>query len=360
MSRAVITGRGVLSPLGCDWSSFAAAVEKGRRAEPAPFPAALPDNPARCYLLSDSDVLASLTAAKHSEPLASMATIAVRQALTEAGIANGEGPRDDIGLVMNTTFGPSASLESYLERLETSGPRASRPAQFVDTLISMPASRVSIAGGLRGSTAVTGGSSALELALDWVRSGRDGAIVAGGGEYLSAKTLRFQLELARRSGVERSPLAQGAGFVLLEDAARAEVRGAPALGELLGAGAASEPQPVSVPWSADPEGRALACAMRGALTEAHVARDQVKAIALAAGDDASEASELAAIEAVFGKGAASLTLLRPKRLLGEALGASGPLALLTALAEMEAGSTALVNAFEMGGAVTSLALRTGL
>jgi 3-oxoacyl-[acyl-carrier-protein] synthase II len=359
MKRAVITGRGVLSPLGCDWPSFASAVREGRSAEPRPFPGALPDDPPLCHLLSDSDALAALISTKHDEPLGAMATAAVRQALSEAGIAAGDGPLDDVGLAMNTLFGPTTWLEPYLERLQTSGPRASRPAVFVDSLLSMPASRVGIALGLRGSTTVLGGSSALEVALDWVRGGRDPAVVAGGGEFQSPKCLRYFAELVRRSGVERRVLAQGAAFVVLEEAAHADARGAGRFAELLGAGAASEPQEVALPWSADAQGTAFAAAMRGALSDACVAPDELTLIALACGDDASERNEMAAIESIVGDRAPSLTLLRPKRLLGEALGASAAISLLAALAHLEgnAGETALVNAFEMGGAVTSLIVR---
>jgi hypothetical protein len=48
---------------------------------------------------------------------------------------------------------------------------------------------------------------------------------------------------------------------------------------------------------------------------------------------------------------------RPKQLFGEALGASSGLGLLATLAELEGPGSALVNSFEMGGAVTSLVVR---
>lgn len=363
--RAVITGRGVCSPLGCDWPPFAAAVRARTVSPVAPFPGALPDDPVLCHLLSDPEVLADAASGRDGpsrEGLSALATVAVREALTEAGISLDGTPLDDVGLVMNTVLGPSAAVEAYLERLQEKGPRASRPALFVDTLLSMPASRVGIALRLRGSTAVLGGSSPFELALDWVRRGREQTIVAGGSEYHSPKCLRYYRALTERSGAERAHLAQAAAFLVLEAAEHAQERGALPLAELLGAGAASEPQEVALPWSADPEGRAFACAMRGALADAGVEPGAVQWVALAAGDDASEAGELAALRAVFGDKFASLTLLRPKRNLGEALGASAGLGLLAALAHLEENAGAqpavvMVNAFEMGGAVASLVLR---
>jgi 3-oxoacyl-(acyl-carrier-protein) synthase len=351
---AVVSGRGVLSPLACDWASFAEGVRTGRRAPLAPFPGSAAPDPPLYHLLSDPGAVD----AGEGEPLSALAVAAVRAALEDAGLAGGEGYHDDIGLVMNTVFGPSTALEAYLERLRERGPRGARPAQFVDTLLSMPASRVGMALRLRGSTAVLGGSSPFELALDWVRQGRERAVVAGGAEHGSAKCARYLRLLAERSGAARAAPAQGAGFVVVETAERARERGARPLAWLLGAGAASEPQEVALPWSADPAGRALAVAMGGALAEAGLAPEAVDAVVLASGDDGSEAGELAALEAVFGPRAGSLALVRPKRLLGEALGASAALGLLAALAALEkGGGAALANAFEMGGGATSLALR---
>lgn len=355
----MITGRGVYSPLGCDWPSFASAVREGTVAQAAPFPGAWTGDPVFCYLLSDAEALAPLG---KQEPLAALATAAAREALAEAGLQSGGSPLDDVGLVMNTVLGPSTALEAYLERLQNKGPRAARPGQFVDSLLSMPASRLGIELRLRGSTAVLGGSSSFALALDWVRQGRDHAVVTGGGEYQSPKCLRYHGALAHRSGSERSLLGQGAAFIVLEAAERARSRGAQPCGELLGVGAASEPQAVSVPWPADPRGRAFAAAMRAALKDAGLAPPDIDTVVLAAADDASEEGELAALRAVFNGAGKSPALLRPKRRLGETLGASAGIGLLTALAaggdgEAPGASTALVNAFEMGGSVSSLVVK---
>ena len=354
LRRVVITGRGVHSPLGCDWPSFAAAVRAGERALAGHFPGALAGDPVPFHPLPDTET------PRDGEPLSALATAAVGAALSEAEIHANGAFLDDVGLVMSTVLGPSSAVEAYLERLWIGGPRAARPALFVDTLLSMPASRVGIALRLRGSTAVLGGSSPFELALDWVRHGREHTVVAGGGEYHSPKCLRYYRVLAERSGADRALLAQGAAFVVLEVSEHAEERGATPLAELLGAGAASEPQEVSLPWSSDANGRAFAIAMRVALADAAIDPEDVQVVALAAGDDASEAGELAALRSVVGDRVGSLTVLRPKRLLGEALGASAGLSLLATLARLEANeqaSVALVNAFEMGGAVASLVVR---
>jgi 3-oxoacyl-(acyl-carrier-protein) synthase len=348
--------------LGCDWPAFAKAVRAGTAATAGTFPGASGDDAVPCYVLAGPEAQTPAASGRAAEPLSEFATAAVRQALEEAGIPFGVAPLDDVGLVMNNVLGPSGAVEAYLERLRDRGPRASRPAQFVDTLLSMPASRVGIAFRLRGSTAVLGGGGPFELALDWIRGGRERTVVAGGGECQSPKCLRYHRGLAERSGTKRAHLAQGAAFVVLEAPDRAKERGASALAEILGAGAASEPQEVSQPWPADAEGRAFAVAMGAALADAGVEPDEVRSVALAAGDDASEAGELAALRAVFGDCAGTLQLLRPKRLLGEALGASGSLALLAVLAAPGAGedgapTVALVNTFEMGGAASSLVVR---
>lgn len=352
--RALITGRGVCSPIGCGWRSFEQAIRLERAASPAPFPGSTGDAPPHCFLLPDGVP----DTGGRSEPLSAVATVCAREALDEACILR-DGKHDGIGLVMNTVLGPSHAVEAYIERLRQRGPRASRPAQFVDTLLSMPASRVGIALGLRGGAAVLGGSSALDLAFDWVRSGREEAVLAGGAEYHSPKCLRYHRALAERSGNERAPLAQGAGFLLVEAAGHAAERAAPVLGELLGWGGASEPQDVSVPWSNDASGGAFARAIGCALEDARLGPADIDGAVLAAGDDAAGAGELAALRAVFGDAAGSLRLLRPKRLMGEALGAAEALGSLATLAAFDGGATILVNAFEMGGAASALVVRVG-
>lgn len=350
--RVLITGRGICSPLGCDWPSFAEAVRAGSEASLAPFPG----TDVLCYRLSDD--VPGKRSGRGEEPLGALATVCARQALSEARIEAGDAPLDDVGLVMNTALGTSWAIESYLERLRERGPRAARPAQFVDTLLSMPASRVGIELRLRGNTAVLGGSSAFELAFDWVRHGRSPVVVAGGAEYLSPKSLRYYDKLIERSGAPRAKLAQAAAFGVLEDADHAERRGARPLAEVLGSGAASEGQEVAVPWGCDPKGRAQAAAIRETLDDASIAAAELRAITLASGDDVAEQAELTALRSVLGDSILSMRLLRPKRRMGEPLAASAGLALLMTIAALEgSGSIALVNSFEMGGGVSSLVVR---
>ena len=115
--RVVITGRGVLSPLGCDWPSFAAAVRAGDAASAGPLPGALLDDPILCYCLSNPEALAPFASGREAEPLSTLAIAAAKEAMDEAGIASEGSPLDDVGLVMNTVFGPSAAVEEYLEQL---------------------------------------------------------------------------------------------------------------------------------------------------------------------------------------------------------------------------------------------------
>jgi 3-oxoacyl-[acyl-carrier-protein] synthase II len=351
---AVITGRGVISALGPDMASFAAAV-RGRRGAPlSPAPgSAGPDIPL-CYALPEG----LLPDGKRDEPQSTLATMAVAQALAEAGIEAGHEPLDDVGLIMNNVLGPSGAIESYIEALAAKGPRPMKPSHFVDTLLSMPGSRVGIALKLRGSTAVLGGSSPFELALSWLRRGREHTVVAGAAECLSPKCIRFHRELARRSGSERLPLGQGAAFLVLETPAEARRRAATSYGEILGAGAASEPQEVSVPWSVDLSGRAFELSMRAAIADAGVSLDDITVIGLAAGELESQAGEVAGVERVFRARMPSLEFGRLKPLFGEALAASAGLGLLATLVELEGrASTAIVNSFEQGGAITSLVVR---
>jgi 3-oxoacyl-(acyl-carrier-protein) synthase len=358
MSRgpAVITGRGVLSPLGNGWPSFAEAIREGRTAPVASFPSTLPDDPVAYHPIAEGAGIDS----HGRDPLAAMATAAIAQGLAEAGIETGQGPLDDVGLVMNTGFGPSQALEAHLEQLWSKGPLAARPALFVETLLSMPAGKAAISLGLRGSSGAINAGDPFQLALDWIRAGRERTVVAGGADCLSAKTLRHHRRLASESGSERALLAQGAAFVALEDAASAAGRGAATYGELLGCGAASLPQAVNLPWPTGDAHDAFVHSMAGALRDAGLEPEAIAGVCLASADEASQADERRALEAVFG--AQTPATLSPKTLLGEALGASGALGLLAALGWAECGRfegspSILVNTFELGGSISTLVVR---
>jgi 3-oxoacyl-[acyl-carrier-protein] synthase II len=352
--HAVITGRGAICAIGADVPSFEAAVRAQRAATPTLAPGcSRPDAPLS-YVIPEG----VLPAGKRDEPLSTLAIATVGQALSEAGIQPSEMPHDDVGFIMSNFLGPSGPVESYIEALEIKGPRPMKPTHFVDTILSMPGSRVGIEYKLRGSTAVLGGSSSFELALSWLRQGREHTVVAGGGESLSPKCTRYHAELVRRSGVERSPLGQGAAFIVLESSQSADSRGRQVYGEVLGAGAASEPQDVSVPWSVDPSGRAVELSMRAALPDAGIEEDDITLVVLAAGDAESQACEMAGVERLFGARTSQLEVRRPKQFFGEALGGSAGLCLLAALVELRStGGIAIVNCLEMGGAVTSLVVR---
>lgn len=352
--HAVITGRGAISALGPDVTAFAAAVRARRAATPSPAPGSTGLDVPLCYALPQG----LLPDGKRDEPLSSLAIAAASQALAEAGIDGGGEPLDDVGFIMNNVLGPSGAVESYLEALAVKGPRPMKPTHFVDTILSMPGARVGIALKLRGSTAVLGGSSPFEPALSWLRQGREHTVVAGAGEFLSPKCIRFNRELASRSGAERARLAQGAAFLVLEAPEHANQRAAQCFGEILGSGAASEPQAASVPWSVDPEGRAFELSMREALADAGVAQDDITMIGLAAGDSTAQLCETAGAERVFGSRMASIEVRRPKQLFGEALGGSSGLCLLATLVELESvGGVAIVNSLEQGGAVASLVVK---
>ncbi len=359
---AAITGRGVLSPLGCDWPSFVAGVRNARTPDAVAYEGSEDVGGLPHHALSDPDAVYADDAKRRVDPISALSIAAARAALEDAGIsAAGAGdsarpPLDDVALVMNSDCGPVIAVERYLERLAERGPRASRPAMFIDSLLSMPASRVGIALQLRGSTAVLCGSNPFELALDWLRADREHTVVAGGAEYLSPKSARYLQELSTRAGGELALFGQAGAFLVLEETEHAAARGATAYGWLLGSGSASRPQPPARPWPDGEAAGAWSRAIGEALADADVAGENIDAVVLTAGDDEAEAVEVEAVRAALGHDVA--VALRPKRLLGDSLGAALAVSLLALFATDAGERTVLVNSFTWGGGVSSLIVRT--
>jgi 3-oxoacyl-[acyl-carrier-protein] synthase II len=187
------------------------------------------------------------------------------------------------------------------------------------------------------STACSSGSDALALGLMMIRAGDAEVCVCGGVDIvtdtkrfghsslgtLSASTLRA-FDVAR----DGTLLGEGAAFFVLE---RASATGSAPLGFLLGQGAANDACTMTAP---DPEGVGARLAIERALKNAMLAPNDVCAYcAHGSGTDLNEASEIAALQAVF-RDAPAPKVFATKPNLGHSLGATGAveaLALLLAL-----------------------------
>ena len=382
MKRVVVTGIGVVSPLGNAPGPFFDSLINARcgigRID-APWAASLATpyaGVARC------DFEAHFPKLKRSslDPVSMLALLAARQAAAQAGVdamlRTDEAASENAGVYWGTGMGGAHSLETaYHEMLVTRAARL-RPATIVMVMHNAATGQIGIDLNLRGpsatySSACSSSAVAIGEAYRAIRFGLVNTAIAGGSEALltegvvkaweSLGTLaRLRADKPTESGApastsydsafssrdpvfsSRDPatacrpfaadrsgflLGEGAAALVLEERDAARARGAEILGEIIGFGNTTDAGHITQP---DAHGQARA--MRAALAEAQLAPDQIDHInAHGTGTKVGDVTETRAIHDVFGSHAARIPVSATKALHGHLMGATGALELIAAL-----------------------------
>jgi 3-oxoacyl-[acyl-carrier-protein] synthase II len=360
--RVVVTGAGLLSPLGDDPAGVHAALVAGRSGlgPITLFPTAgLP-----CVQggeIAGFDAAAYLGAERNLRPLDRLSRLvaaAAGRALADAGwtpdLVAGRG----VGLVLGTMFCGIHTIAEFDRRGITRGPSYISPLDFANTVINAAAGQTAIWHGLTGvNSTIAGGASsglqALAVATDLIRSGRADAVLTGGADEICFETFygfyragRLCAATADRPGERPVPfdarrngfaLAEGAALLMLEAAEPAAARGGRVLAEVRGHGAAFDASRGEDDARA---ARAVTRAVAAALADAAVVDSAAIGFVSAAanGSPASDRQEAAGLAAALGPRAPEVPVAAIKAMLGESLGAAGAFQAIDALETWRAGS----------------------
>jgi 3-oxoacyl-[acyl-carrier-protein] synthase II len=356
--RVVITGVGVVSPLG---DSPARVHDSLCQGVSAIKPVQLFDTTGLgCPLggeIVDFDATRYL-GQRNLRPLdrtSRLVASAAQVALTDSGwspeLRNGQ----EVGLVLGTMFCSVHTISEFDRRALEAGPAYASPMDFSNTVINAAAGQTAIVHNLRGvnttiSTGVTSGLEAICYATDLIRSGRARALLAGGADELCFESFygfdRAGL-LCRSNGsagdfpipfdTRRNGLAlgEGAALLMLEDAESARERGVRVLGEIKGHGSSYD---CSRGREADDSAEAIALAIRHALSDAFLLPHEIDCLSASAnGSQAGDRHEAEGVAAGLNGQTHKLPVTAIKSMLGETLGASGPLQAVDLLETMRDG-----------------------
>lgn len=277
--------------------------------------------------------------------------VAAQQALEASGWTPELRTREQAGLVLGTMYCSVRTIAEFDRRAVQAGPSHASPLDFANSVINAAAGQAAIWHGLPGvnSTISAGAASgllALSTATDLIRTGRSGALLAGGVEELCFESFVAFLRAGRLAGdsgergwpvpfdVRRDGMAlgEGAALLALEEAGEAGRRGAPVLAEILGHGSAFDPT------CGEQAADTLARAVRIALDDAGLGPEDIDAVSTGANGGVEEdRQEAAGIAAALGERARTVPVTAVKSMLGEALGASGALQAVAALGTLADG-----------------------
>ena len=356
MSRVVITGMGVVTPVGrtvCDFFGALVAARSGVR----PVPTTLdPDGSRLVAATVDFDPTAYWPAhqAARLDRGTQLALVAARDAMADAELALTDEESERAGVYWGTGFGGATSIEESYRKLFAADGRV-RPTAVVLGMSNAAAAHVSIDLGLRGpilnvATACSSSASAIGEAFRAIRAGDADVVVAGGSEALvtlgNLRAWDAMQALAHADPCDPSRsckpfssnrtgvvLGEGAAALVLESESRARQRGATIHAELVGYGNAGDARGMSQP---DPDGQARA--MRAALRDARITTGDVSYVnAHGTGTLVGDEAETIAIRCAFGSDAQQLAISSTKALHGHLMGATGAAELVASVCALRSG-----------------------
>jgi len=363
MRRVVVTGIGIVSPLGVGAERSFAALLQGRsgisaleRLDVSDLPTKIAGQVPRGAAPGQYEPLNVVSAKelRRYDEFILFALTAAAEAMADSGFQpETDEQRERAGVLIGSGIGGLPSIAENAVKLEKDGPRRISPYFIPGSLINEASGVVSIRHGLKGPnhavvTACASGAHALGDAGRLIAMDDADVMLAGGAEAATCRlTLAgFSIMRAISTSWNDRPLeasrpwdrdrdgfviGEGAGAVVLEELSHAKRRGARIYGELLGYGLSGDAHHLSAP---DPEGDGARRAMSAALKRAQLNPDQIDYInAHATSTPVGDPVELRAVKALFGAHARSLALSSTKSATGHLLGAAGAVeAIFTLLA----------------------------
>jgi 3-oxoacyl-[acyl-carrier-protein] synthase II len=342
--RVVVTGAGVISPLGDSPAGLHAALCAGRTAL-KPIELFATDG-LGCHQAGElrpfepRDYLGERNL-RPVDRTSRLVLVAAQKALESSGWTPELRARAEVGLALGTNFCSVRTIAEFDRRGLQLGPSYASPLDFANSVINAAAGQAAIWHDLRGinstiSAGEASGLQAIAYAADLVRGGGAEVMLAGGVEELCFESFVGYYRAGRLSGSRNGKggaavpfdarrngfaLAEGSALLALEEAEAAASRGAAVLAEVLGHGSA-----FSVAREAGEAAGAVARSVRLALEDAGLEpRDVDLWSASASGSVEVDRWEALGVSEALGPRLAELPVTAVKAMLGEAIGASGAL-----------------------------------
>ncbi len=343
--RVVVTGLGVLTPIGDSVDGFRDSLAAGRSGigritafDPADFASQVAGE------LKDFDPSLHLDRKqiKRMDRFARIGVIAAGQALIDSGLDLSGEDLTRIGVYAGSGIGGLKTIEDQHRNMLEKGPSRVSPLLVPMMIINLLPGHISMIHGFRGPnlsvvTACATATHCIGESLLALRAGMADVIVAGGAEasitnlglagFCSMKALTTRNDEPERASrpFDRDRdgfvIAEGAGMLILEELEHARKRGARIYGELVGYGATCDAHHLTAPA---PDGAGAALCMKMALKTAGVNPDQVDYInAHGTSTELNDRFETMAIKTVFGEEARRIPVSSTKSMHGHLLGAAG-------------------------------------
>jgi 3-oxoacyl-[acyl-carrier-protein] synthase II len=343
--RVVVTGLGIVSPVGSDvktaWDNILAGRSGIRPIDYYDISA---------YPTRFAGLVSGFTATdwmgvkdlRKTDPFIHYGVAAAKQAVRDAGLEITDANRERIGVCVGSGIGGIGSIEEEVVKLHTKGPGRVSPFFVPSSIINMVSGYISIDLGITGPslacvTACTTAAHAIGIGMRLLQYGDADVFIVGGAEAGSApagmagfcqaralSTRNDEPEKASRpwdKDRDGFVLGDGAGVIVIEEYEHAKRRGAKIYGELVGFGMSSDAFHITSPPE---DGNGARRAMQNALKDAKLNPEEVSYInAHGTSTHAGDVAETQAVKDAFGQYAYSVPVSSTKSMTGHLLGAAG-------------------------------------
>ncbi len=344
--RVVVTGLGIVSPLGSTVASAWDGIVNGRSGVGTVTKMDLSAFPVRIGAEAQGFVAEDYMSPKDVrkfDPFVPFGVAAAAQSIKDSGFEVTDANCSRIGVAMGAGIGGLSTIEENTAKwLESKTPRKISPFFIPGSIINAAAGQVSIHFGLRGPnlalvTACTTSTHSIGLACRLIQYGDADIMVAGGsemaftplgvGSFCQARALSTRNDEPTRASRpwdkdrDGFVMAEGGGAVVLEEYEHAKARGAQIYAELIGFGMSGDAHHITAPPE-DGEGARLA--MSAAIRDAQVNPEAIDYInAHATSTELGDRAETIAIKRTLGDHAHKVAVSSTKSMTGHLLGAAG-------------------------------------
>ena len=344
--RVVVTGMGVVSPVGIGVDAFWNALLTGKSGvtpitefDATDFPVKIAGE------VKDFDpvkYVGDKKTVRHMDRNAQFAVAAAKMAVEDAKLDMSVEDPNRVGTIIGTGIGGIKTMEDTVERIEKRGPGKVNPFAVPMMIANMASGMVSITFGLHGPvltdvTACASGNNALGRATRMIQWGDADVMFAGGTEAAVAKTPMAGFAAMHALSSRECPpeeascpfdvrrdgfvLGEGSGVLILEELEHAKKRGAHIYAEVIGYGTNGDAYHITAPR---PGGELAARCMKNAIADAGISPEDIDYInAHGTSTGLNDKNETKAIKEVLGQHAYDIVVNSTKSMTGHLLGAAG-------------------------------------
>ncbi len=360
MTKTVITGMGVISPIGIGLEAYWDSLVHGRSG--AGKVSLFDTSQYACQIAAEvkdwkPENFIDRKKARRMDRFTQFAMGATKMAVEDAGLDMSKVNPERVGVIVGSGIGGLTTIEEELATLRERGSRKVSPFLIPKIIYNMAAGEIAIQYGMAGpnyavASACATANNAIGEAMRHLRFGDADVIVCGGTEAaitqlgLSGFSQAGALAESYNDRPEKASkpfdknregfvMGEGAGILILETEAHAKARGARIYAELAGYGATDDAYHITSP---SPEGKAQSRAVRMALADAKLQPTDVDYVnAHGTSTAINDKAETLVIKTVLGDHAKKIPVSSTKSMTGHLLGAAGGIEIIATILSMQKG-----------------------